>query len=208
MATTKFQPAPTYAMPVIEDQRTKTLVFNPIWLKWFLDLSQNLGVDGAGSGAVTAITVASANGLAGTSSGGATPALTLSTSVTGILKGNGTAISAAVASTDYAGISAPVTKTADFTVVNGETWFINNKAAATCTVTLPAAASWPGRSLTFHNYQAFTVVSASANVVPQGGGAAATGILLNVVGNWATLVSNGTNWVIMQAAAFNNLLLE
>lgn len=43
---------------------------------------------------VTAISIASANGFAGSSSGGATPALTLSTSITGVLKGNGTAISA------------------------------------------------------------------------------------------------------------------
>lgn len=55
----------------------------------------------AGSGTVTAVSVVSANGLAGTSSGGATPALTLSTSITGVLKGNGTAISAATAGTDY-----------------------------------------------------------------------------------------------------------
>lgn len=55
-----------------------------------------------GSGAVTSISVASANGLAGTSSGGSTPVLTLSTSITGVLKGNGTAISAAVSGTDYA----------------------------------------------------------------------------------------------------------
>jgi hypothetical protein len=48
----------------------------------------------AGTG-VTAVSVASANGFAGSSSGGATPALTLSTTVTGILQGNGTAISAA-----------------------------------------------------------------------------------------------------------------
>jgi len=52
-------------------------------------------------GTVTAVSVASANGLVGTSSGGATPALTLSTSITGVLKGNGTAISAATAGTDY-----------------------------------------------------------------------------------------------------------
>lgn len=50
---------------------------------------------------VTAVSVASANGLAGTSSGGATPALTLSTSVTGILKGDGTSISAAISGSDY-----------------------------------------------------------------------------------------------------------
>ena len=50
---------------------------------------------------VTTVSVASANGFAGSSSGGATPALTLSTSITGVLKGNGTAISAATAGTDY-----------------------------------------------------------------------------------------------------------
>ena len=60
-----------------------------------------------GSGTVTAVSVTSANGFAGTSSGGATPALTLTTSITGVLKGNGTAISAATAGTDYsAGTSA------------------------------------------------------------------------------------------------------
>lgn len=48
----------------------------------------------ATAGIVTSISVASANGFAGTSSGGATPALTLSTSITGILQGNGTAVSA------------------------------------------------------------------------------------------------------------------
>lgn len=54
------------------------------------------------SGTVTSVSVSSANGLAGTSSGGATPSLTLSTTVTGLLKGNGTAISAASSGTDYA----------------------------------------------------------------------------------------------------------
>ena len=156
---------------------------------------------------VTSISVASANGLAGTSSGGATPELTLSTSITGILKGNGTAISAATAGTDYLVPSAPVTKTADFTVAATEQWIINNKTSA-CIVTLPAAASFAGRSLTFQNYQAFALSSAASDVVPQGGGAASTAILLGVAGNWATLVSDGSNWVIMQAAAFNNLLLE
>lgn len=157
---------------------------------------------------VTSISVVSTNGLAGTSSGGATPALTLSTSITGILKGNGTAISAAVANTDYMGVGAPVTKTADFTVANGEIWYINNKSGSTCTVTLPAASSWTGRTLTFKNMQAQTLVSASSNVVPIDSTSAGTAILLAVAGNWATMVSDGTNWVIMQAAANNCLLLE
>ena len=105
-------------------------------------------------------------------------------------------------------VSAPVTKTADFTVAVGEAWLINNKSGSTCTVTLPAAASWIGRQLIFKNMQAQLLVSASSNVVPIDSTAAGTAILLAVVGNWATMVSDGTNWVIMQAAANNNLLLE
>lgn len=61
---------------------------------------------------VTSISVTSANGLAGTSSGGSTPALTLSTTITGLLKGNGTAISAATSGTDYVIPSGSITGTA------------------------------------------------------------------------------------------------
>lgn len=56
----------------------------------------------AAGGTVTTLSVVSANGLAGTvANATTTPAITLSTSITGVLKGNGTAISAAVAGTDY-----------------------------------------------------------------------------------------------------------
>jgi hypothetical protein len=49
-----------------------------------------------GSGSVTSVSVVSANGLAGSvANPTTTPAITLSTSITGILQGNGTAISAA-----------------------------------------------------------------------------------------------------------------
>lgn len=64
---------------------------------------------GGGSGTVTAVSVATQNGLAGTSDGNtATPTLTLSTTITGVLKGNGTSISSAVANTDY---QSPITLT-------------------------------------------------------------------------------------------------
>jgi len=162
-----------------------------------------------GTGTVTSVSVVSANGFAGTvATATTTPAITLTTTITGLLKGNGTAISAAVANTDYMGVGAPVTKTADFTVANGEIWYINNKSGSTCTVTLPAASSWIGRTLTFKNMQAQTLVSASSNVVPIDSTVAGTSILLAVVGNWVTMVSDGTNWVIMQRAANNCLLLE
>lgn len=115
---------------------------------------------------------------------------------------------AAIIASINAASSAPVTKTADFTVADNETWLINNKSGSTCTVTLPAASAWSGRTLTFKNMQAQTLVSASSNVVPIDSTTAGTAILLAVVGNWATMVSDGTNWVIMQQAANNCLLLE
>jgi hypothetical protein len=115
---------------------------------------------------------------------------------------------AAITAAINAASSAPVTKTADFTVADNETWIINNKSGSTCTVTLPTASAWTGRELTFKNLQAQTLVSASSNVVLIDGTVAGTAILLAVVGNWATMVSDGTNWVIMQQAANNCLLLE
>ena len=60
------------------------------------------GGGGGGSGTVTTVSVATANGLAGTVSNPTTsPAITLTTTVTGVLKGDGTTVSAATANTDY-----------------------------------------------------------------------------------------------------------
>lgn len=97
----------------------------------------------------------------------------------------------------YAG-SIPVTITADTTIADSTYWLINNKSGSTCVLTLPAAATWPGRILNIQNYQAQLVNSASSNVVPMGGGAAGTAILLAVIGSWITLVSDGTNWIAMK----------
>lgn len=103
---------------------------------------------------------------------------------------------------------APVTKTADFSVAAGETWLINNKSGSSCTVTLPTASTNTGRVLHFQNYQAQTLVSASSNVVPLVGGAATTAILEAVAGANATLVSDGTNWIMTQYDSNNALQLE
>ncbi|NBU32874.1 MAG: hypothetical protein EBS36_06895 [Actinobacteria bacterium] len=105
-------------------------------------------------------------------------------------------------------VAAPVTKTADFTVAATDLWLINNKSGSTCTVTLPTASSYSGRILHFQTYQAQTVVSASSNVVPQAGGSAGTSILLASIGDSATLVSDGTNWLMTQYIPNNALLLE
>lgn len=60
-------------------------------------------ISGGSGGTVTTVSVVSANGLAGTvANATSTPAITLSTSVNGMVKGNGTSLSAAVSGTDYA----------------------------------------------------------------------------------------------------------
>jgi hypothetical protein len=93
---------------------------------------------------------------------------------------------------------APVTKTTNFTLVDTENWIICN-GTATITATLPAASTQVGREISLKNIAAFTVVSASSNIVPLAGGAAGTAILPATAGAWATLVSDGTSWVIMQS---------
>ena len=59
-------------------------------------------VDAVSGGGVATVSVVSANGFTGTvATATSTPAITITTSITGVLKGNGTAVSAAVAGTDY-----------------------------------------------------------------------------------------------------------
>lgn len=75
-------------------------------------------------GTVTAVSVVSANGFAGTSSGGATPALTLSTSITGLLYGNGTALAATT-------VSAPLTYSAGTLAITQATTSTNGYLSST-----------------------------------------------------------------------------
>ena len=193
-----------------------------------------------GTGSVTSVSVVSTNGFAGTvATATTTPAITLSTSISGLLYGNGTALAAAtissplsysagtlsipvatssangyLSSTDWSTfnakqpVAAPATKTANFSVGASEVWLINNKSGSSCTVTLPTASSNTGRVLYFLNYQAQTLVSASSNVVPLVGGSATTAILEAVAGANATLVSDGTNWIMTQYDSNNALQLE
>ena len=68
--------------------------------QWINDADATTG--GAGAGTVTTVSVTSANGFTGTvATASSTPAITITTSITGVLKGDGTAISAATAGTDY-----------------------------------------------------------------------------------------------------------
>jgi hypothetical protein len=106
-----------------------------------------------------------------------------------------------------ANTGTPTVSTGDITVGAGS-WYINNKVGSTCIMTLPVASTSPGRQITVKNMQPQLVNSASGDVAPIDSLVPGNTILLDVVGNWATLVSDGTNWVVMQCGTNNSLLLE
>lgn len=88
------------------------------------------------TGTVTSASVVTANGFAGSvATATTTPAITLSTTVTGLLKGNGTAISAASSGTDY----APAT--------NGTSILYGNGAGGFSNVTVSTGLSFIGGTL-------------------------------------------------------------
>lgn len=173
------------------------------------DSAQTLGVKWATptTGTVTAVSVVSANGFAGSSGGGATPALTLSTTITGVLKGNGTAISAATAGTDYSagtnalatGILKSTTTTGaltiavagDFPTLNQNTTGTAAGLSATLVVGSGGTGLTSGTSGGILGYTASgTLASSAALTVSQliiGGGAGATPSTLAAGSQYAVL---------------------
>jgi len=99
---------------------------------------------------------------------------------------------------DQLQLTAPVTKTASFTLASTENFVVCNGASANVTVTLPTASANVGRVVFIKNLSAtYTVISASSNVKPANSNTAGTAILAATAGAWAMLVCDGTNWVIM-----------
>ena len=101
---------------------------------------------GGGSGTVTSVSVVTANGFAGTvANPTTTPAITIQTSVTGLTKGDGTALSAATAGTDY---TVSVTA-ADTSIVVAGAAGVRTIATGTLDVIAtqhPPAADWSNNS--------------------------------------------------------------
>lgn len=85
-----------------------------------------------------------------------------------------------------------------YTVGATDAWIICDYAG-TVTLTLPSAASYPGREIMVKTIRAQSVVSASSNVAPIDSNTAGTAILAATAGKWATLVSTGLQWIIMQS---------
>jgi hypothetical protein len=146
------------------------------------DGSGNLTFGAAGgSGTVTTVSVVSANGLAGSvANASTTPAITLSTSITGVLKGNGTAISAATAGTDYVApggaLGTPSSGTLSSCTVDGTNGvgYINAPQSTNTTV----AASDAGKHIYFTGGSTATLTVNTNATTPL-----ATGTVILVVNN-------------------------
>ena len=169
-----------------------------------------------GSGTVTSASVVSANGFAGTvATSTTTPAITLTTSITGLLKGNGTAMSAAVAGTDYVtptGTETLTNKTlTNPTVTNyTETPFSANSSTAitlaltngtvqiitltgSATITMPTAVS--GKSfIMFLKQDATGSRAVTWSTVKWAGGTAPTITSTASRQDIYSFFSDGTNW--------------
>lgn len=93
------------AVSSVDGTSTVTLYANPTTHRLYVDLPTS-------GGTVTNVSIATANGFAGTvATATTTPVITLSTTITGVLKGDGTSISAATAGTDYVTASSTNTFT-------------------------------------------------------------------------------------------------
>jgi hypothetical protein len=162
-----------------------------------------------GTGSVTDVSVVSANGLAGTvATSTTTPAITLSTTVTGVVKGNGTALSAATAGTDYVApggaLGTPSSGTATnltglplttgvtglLPVANGGTGTATPSLVQGTNVTITG--TWPNQTI---------AASGAAQVYPSAGIANSTGTA------WGTSYSttgSGTVVALATGAALTN----
>ena len=124
---------------------------------------------------------------------------TLTSPVIGAATGTSLSVTGSVTASTFIS-SSQVTKTSNFTVSNTDYWIICNGTSA-ITVTLPTPSANNGRALNFKNIANQAVNSASSNVVSLYSASTQSVILPATAGSWATLVSDGTNWVIMQASS-------
>jgi len=92
------------------------------------------------------------------------------------------------------------TTSSSYTVSVNTTWLDINTSVLT-TLTLPNAVTYPGKELHIRQTGAGSLQSASSNIIPftvPPTGSTVTAILQPSNNRSVTLVSDGTNWIIMQ----------
>ena len=151
---------------------------------WTLSLSSY-----AGSGTVTTASVVSANGFGGSvATATTTPAITLTTSVTGIVKGNGTSISAATVRTDYA---EPTTALATGLLKNTTTTGEHTIATVRTDYAEPTTALATGLLKNTTATGEHTIAAAGTDYVAPGGdlGTPSSGVATNLTGTASGLTA-------------------
>jgi hypothetical protein len=142
-------------------------------------------------GTVTTVSVTSANGFTGTvATASSTPAITITTSITGLLKGNGTAVSAAAAGTDYqVPITLTTTGSSGAATFSSGTLNIPQYASADTLATVTGRGATTSTAVSITNNTASTSTSSGALVVTGGVG---IGGSLNI--NGALYVASTTDF--------------
>lgn len=171
-----------------------------------------INASGTGGGTVTTVSIVSANGFAGTvATASSTPAITLTTTVTGIVKGNGTAFSAAVAGTDYlvsnqtitlsGAVTGSGTTAITTTLASGVVGIANLSATGTPSASTYlrgdntwATISTSGGYTVTTQTSAYTVTATSGTTIVKGDttGGTFTILLPTAVGNTATIIIKKT----------------
>jgi hypothetical protein len=166
-------------------------------------LSLSGGILSATSGGVTSVTASTPL----SSTGGATPNITIanaSSSASGVVTTTTQSFAGAKTFTNLVGFQRSIQRPVESVTVSSasittsSTWIVVNYAGIV-ELTFPSAASSTGTEFHVKTITNNLVISKSSNIVPLAGGSATTAILSATAGKWATLVSDGTNWVIMQA---------
>lgn len=150
-------------------------------------------------GTVTSVSVVSANGFAGTvSTATSTPAITISTSITGLIKGNGTALSAAVAATDYVAPGGALGTPSSGTLTNCTFPVLNQNTTGTSSnVTGIVAVANGGTGQTSSTGSGAVVLANTPTLItPNIGAATGTSLVLSGDMTVNNLTVNGTTTTI------------
>jgi hypothetical protein len=87
------------------------------------------------------------------------------------------------------------------TILKSDNWVICDTSLNNISITLPSGPDNIGRELMLKNIGLNTVISSFSNIIPLTSGTTTTTLILSAgPGTWATLVYDGTNWIIMQGS--------
>jgi len=160
--------------------------------------SFTIAATGSG-GTITSVSVVSANGFAGTvSTATSTPSITISTSITGLIKGNGTALSAAVAATDYVAPGGALGTPSSGTLTNCTFPTLNQNTTGTASnVTGIVAVTNGGTGQTSSTGSGAVVLANTPTLItPNIGAATGTSLVLSGDMTVNNLTVNGTTTTI------------